>query len=78
MKPRAEKELWPPRLGGDPAGDTQPTFVSFEGRDNRTGVLLKLQQGDLSRTITNKSILSVKIVSVEQRSRRHNTVHLED
>ena len=56
---------------------TQPTFMSFKGGNNWTGALFKFQQGDLSRVITNKRILSIKVVSVEKQSRMYNTIHLK-
>lgn len=36
--------------------------MSFEGGDDGTGVLLQLQQGDLSRVVTNERVLSVKVI----------------
>ena len=56
---------------------TQPTFMSFKGGNNWTGALFKFQQGDLSRVITNKCILSIKVISVEKQSRMYNTIHLK-
>ena len=56
---------------------TQPTFMSFKGGNNWTGALFKFQQGDLSRVITDKRILSIKVISVEKQSRMYKTICLK-
>lgn len=65
--------LWMPNLGEKLTA--RPTFMSLEGCDHWTGVLLQLQQGDLSRVIANKGMLSIQVIP-EKQSRTGDRSHL--
>lgn len=70
---RAAGWLWMPNLGEKLMA--RPTFMSLEGCDHWTGILLQLQQGDLSRVIANEGMLSIQIIP-EKQSRTDDRNHL--
>lgn len=70
---RAAVRHWMPNLGEKLLA--RPTFMSLEGCDHWTGILLQLQQGDLSRVIANEGMLSIQIIP-EKQSRTGDSSHL--